>query len=718
VRAVTTLEAARQARLRSQLGKIGFGGDYNPEQWSADVRAEDLDLMRLARVDLATVGVFAWALVEPRPGEFDFRFFDKVIDDLYDAGVHLSLATMTASPPAWLSASHPEVLPMRADGTRLWPGARQHYCPSSPVYRDHAVRLVEQVAARYGDHPGLALWHVGNEYGVHVAECYCDVSAVDFRSWLTHRYGTVQALNDAWSTAFWSQRYEAFDEVLPPRVAPAFPNPAQQLDFTRFSSDAMLACCRAEIDVLRRVTPDVPVTTNFCCIWKAVDYWAWAPHVDIVSLDSYPDPSDPEGHIEAALNYDIVRSLKGKPWLLMEQAPAAVNWRSHNATKPPGAMRLGSWQAVARGADAVMFFQWRQSRGGAEKWHSGMVPHAGPESRTFRDVSALGAELAGLPDLVGSDVEADVALVLDWPSWWALELDSHPSVDVTMREALLSHYVPLFQAGVACDVVQPTSDLSGYRLVVVPNLYLTSADAGRNLTSYVRQGGHLLVSFFSGLVDECDRAHLGGYLGPLREVMGCHVEEFYPLQPGTSVTVELADSVGGQCVAASVWSEVVTPTGAEVVGSFLGDDLDGSPAILRNVFGEGQAWYVATKLERPGMRRLMETVLAEAGVHPDVPGLPEGVEAITRVDSSGTRTTFVLNHTREPVTLTPARPVVDLLSDPRETRTVALGPLGVAALRDAPARPAASEGPTRASHPDLSPSGLHLPAGDRVGGQS
>ncbi len=677
------MQHQRSARLKDRLGKVAFGGDYNPEQWPAEVIAEDLSLMRRAHVDLATVGVFSWAQVEPRPGEFDFGFFDRVIDDLYDAGVYLSLATMTASPPPWLSAKYPEVLPMRADGTRLWPGARQHYCPSSPVYREHAVRLAEQVAARYGDHPGLVLWHVGNEYGVHVAECYCDVSAADFRTWLHDRYGTVEALNDAWSTAFWSQRYDRFDEVFPPRVAPAHPNPAQQLDFARFSSDAMLACYRAEVEVLRRLTPDVPVTTNFCCIWKAVDYWAWAPYVDIVSLDSYPDPSDPEGHIEAALNYDIVRSLKGKPWLLMEQAPAAVNWRPRNATKQPGAMRLGSWQAVARGADAVMFFQWRQSRGGAEKWHSGMVPHAGPDSRTYREVAELGAELTASPEIAGTDVEAEVALVLDWPNWWALELDSHPSVDVTMREALLAHYAPLFQTGVTCDVVQSSSDLSRYRLVVVPDLYLTTEEAARNLTTYVRAGGHLLLSFFSGLVDECDRVHLGGYLGPLRELVGAHVEEWYPLDNGGSVKVQLADSLGGQTVAATVWSEVVVPSAAEVVGSFAGGELAGRPAVLRNTLGEGTAWYVATKLERPGMRRVLEAALAEAGVRPMVAGLPEGVEAVTRGTSPGTRTTFVLNHRPDPVTVTLEHPVVDLLADRPAATELSLGARGVALLREA-----------------------------------
>jgi beta-galactosidase len=663
-------ETALPGRIRAKLGRIGYGGDYNPEQWSPEIWAEDIELMTRANVNLVTLGVFGWAQVEPLPGSFDFGMFDRIIEDLHRARIQVCLATMTASPPAWLSTAHPEMLPIRADGTRLWPGGRQHFCPSSPVYREHAVRLVEQLAARYGDHPALAVWHVGNEYGVHVAECYCDVSAVDFREWLRDRYGSVEALNESWSTTFWSQHYSAFDEVLPPRTAAAFSNPAQQLDFARFSSDAMLACFLAEAAVLREVTPEVPLTTNFCGIWKPVDYWAWAPHLDIASIDSYPDPSDPASRIEAALSFDIVRSLKaGQPWLLMEQAPSAVNWRERNAAKPSGGIRLDSWQAVARGADAVMFFQWRQSRGGAEKWHSAMVPHAGPESRTFQEVTALGAELASHLVLADARVEAEVALVIDWPSWWALELDSHPSVDVTMREALLAHYSPLFEAGVTCDVVPPDGDLVSYRLVVVPNLYLVTEEAARNLTDYVRGGGHLVVSFFSGVVDECDRAYLGGYLGPLRDVLGARVEEWMPLQEHESVKIDFGPELGGGTSAASLWSEVVRPSTARVLGRFGDGELAGAPAVLSNTYGDGTAWYLATRLDRTGMRDFIAVVLEQAGAGPVVPGLPAGVEAVSRVAADGNRATFLLNHRPTPVSLQ--------LPD---STTVDLDPFGVAVV--------------------------------------
>ena len=335
--------------------------------------------MAEAGVNLVSVGIFSWSNLQPSPGRYDFAWLNRVIDILWSAGVAVCLATATASPPPWLTHRHPEILPERADGTRLWPGSRQHYCPSSPAYLDAALDLVDQLARRYGGHDGLALWHVGNEYGCHVPACYCDTSAAAFRAWLAERYKDVDALNQAWSTQFWSQRYHSLDEVLPPRVSPTFPNPAHQLDFARFSSEALERCFAAEADRLREITPDVPVTTNFMGFFKPLDYWRWARHEDLASHDSYPDPADPGASAGAAMAFDLVRSLKDSaPWLLMEQAPSAVNWRPVNAPKPPGVMRAWSYQAIAHGADGVMSFQWRASRGGAEKFHSAMVPHAGP----------------------------------------------------------------------------------------------------------------------------------------------------------------------------------------------------------------------------------------------------------------------------------------------------------------------------------------------------
>lgn len=659
--------------------RIHYGADYNPEHWSEDVWDEDVKLMAEAGVTLVSVGIFSWAQVEPRPGEFDFGWFDQVMDKLAAGGVSACLSTMTASPPPWLSHHHPEILPVRADGTRLSPGARQQFCPSSPVFREHAARLVEQVATRYAGHPALAMWHVGNEYGCHIRACYCDESAADFRRWLKDRYGDLDALNRAWTTTFWSQRYDDWAEILPPRVAPTFPNPAQQLDFHRFSSDASLGSFLTEREVLRRITPDIPLTTNFVgLVQKALDWNRWVPHEDVVSLDSYPDPYDPRAHVEAALAYDLVRSLKdGQPWMLLEQAPSAVNWRNRNSPKPPGAMRLGSWQAVAQGADAILFFQWRQSRGGAEKFHSAMVPHGGSETRGYRDTRSLGQELAALPRLAGTRVRADVALLHDWESWWGLELDSHPSGDLQQLDAHLAHYAPLFDAGITCDVVHPARDLSSYKLVVVPNLYLMDETVAANLRAYVEAGGHLLVSFFSGIVDACDRAYLGGYPAPLRDLLGLRIDEFWPLPEDGETGLRFAD--GGRA-AGTVWSEWIELEGAEAVAEFEGGELDGRAAITRHPFGEGVAWYLGSRPDAAGMRALMDRVAEDAGARPVLPGLPDGVQAIVR-HGDGESFLFLLNHGTGDASVPLPATGPDLLTAPSTpVDHVTLGPRGVAVV--------------------------------------
>ncbi|HXM56208.1 MAG TPA: beta-galactosidase, partial [Candidatus Dormibacteraeota bacterium] len=319
-----------------KLRHLAYGGDYNPEQWPEEVWREDVRLMREAGVNLVTVGVFSWSWLEPEPGRFEFGWLDRVLELLHGAAVSVDLATATASPPPWLAHRHPETLPVLADGTRLWPGGRQHYCPSSPAYREAARRLVEALADRYGRHPAVVLWHVNNEYGNHVPSCWCDESAAAFRAWLRGRYGTLDALNEAWGTAFWSQRYAAWEEVLPPRRAPTWTNPSQELDFRRFSSDAVLECFEMERAVLAERSPDVPVTTNFIGFLKQMDYWKWAAREDVVSNDSYPDPSDPDAHVGAAMVADLMRSLGGgRPWLLMEQTSNRVNWRERNAAKAP-----------------------------------------------------------------------------------------------------------------------------------------------------------------------------------------------------------------------------------------------------------------------------------------------------------------------------------------------------------------------------------------------
>ena len=657
------------------LPHILYGGDYNPDQWPEDILKEDVRLMHEAGVNIVSLGVFSWSRMQPTSATWDFDWLDRVMAMLHEGGISVNLATATASPPPWLSHAHPEMLPTLADGTRLWHGARQHYCPSSPVYRDAARQLVEKMAERYGSHPALAIWHVGNEYGCHVPACYCDVSAAAFRRWLQARYESLEDLNRAWGTSFWSQRYSDWAEIIPPRRTPTWPNPSQQLDFDRFSSDELLGCYMLEREVLKSATPDVPITTNFMSFFKPLDYWSWAASEDVVSNDSYPDPSDPASPMRGAMAGDLMRSLgRGQPWILMEQSPNRVNWRDVNVAKALGLMRLWSYQALARGADGILFFQWRQSRAGAEKFHSAMVPH-GPveESPTWHEVVRLGAELQRLDEVAGTRGRAEVAMLLDWESWWALELPSKPSNRVQQIEQVESLYRPLYESNITVDFARPADDLSAYRLVIAPCLYLVDDRAALNLEEFVRGGGTLVMTFFSGIVDQFDNVYLGGYPRPFRRLLGLKVLDFDPLRVGHSIDLRFHD---GAQARGEIWSELIELDGAEAVAT-----SNGSPAITRHRFGEGTAFYIGTVPDQVALARVLEEACSAADVKPTA-RMPQAVETVRRY-AGGKSILFVLNH-RDVAVDVPVEETGTNLIDGSEVHRglMRLEPRGVAIIKE------------------------------------
>jgi len=669
-------------RTWPNIAGIAYGGDYNPDQWPEATWVEDARLMQEAGVSMVTVGVFSWARLEPTEGTYDFGWLDQVMDLLHAHGIGVDLATATASPPPWFSRRYPQSLPETREGHRLWPGSRQAYCPSSPDYRAASVRLATALATRYGKHPALVMWHVNNEYGCHVPQCFCDESAAAFRRFLQARYGDLARFNDAWGTAFWSQHYSDWDEVLPPRSTPAHPNPTQQLDWWRFSSDELLNCFRAERDALREITPDIPVTTNFVGMLKPIDYFSWAREEDVVSNDHYLIGEDPDGHIELSMTADLIRGLAaGTPWVLMEHSTSAVNWQPRNLAKQPGQLRRNSLQHVARGADAVCFFQWRASRSGAEKFHSGMLPHAGTDSKVWREVVELGGNLRALAEVAGSRVESDVAIVFDWPAWWAVELDSHPSVDVEYLPLVREMYAALWRQGITVDFVRPDQDLSRYKLVVVPSLYLVSEAAAANLTQYVSAGGHLVCGFFSGIVDVNDAVRLGGYPGAFRQLLGIRIEEFFPLRQAE--TVALSDGGTG-----SVWTEALHCEAAEVTARYVDGPLLGWPARTSNRFGDGTAHYLSTRHDPATLDRVLGQICDRVGVSSPIIA-PAGVERVRRRDASGnTSYLFVINHTEREVDLVVAGAEIlgDAMNDHADGHVV-VAPGAVAVLKENLAAP-------------------------------
>ncbi|MFB7883552.1 beta-galactosidase [Microbacterium sp. NPDC056057] len=629
-----------------------YGADYNPDQWPEEVWDEDVRLMQEAGVNIVSLGIFAWSRIQPTEGVWDFAWLDTVIEKLHAGGIAVNLATATASPPPWVSKNYPETLPANESGASYWPGSRQHFAPSSPTYRRLAGELVRRLAERYVDHPAVVMWHVGNEFGCHLWMDFSDAARDAYRDWLQKRYATVDALNDAWGTSFWSQRYGSFDEIFPPRLAPYSHNPSSMLDWRRFTSDMLLECYLMEREILQGAGATQPITTNFMGPFKPADYRKWAPHMDVIADDCYPDPANPNRVRDAAFQRDLVRSLKpGVPWLLWEQATDAVNWRPANPGKRPGALAAESAQSIARGADGIMFFQWRQSRAGSEKFHSAMLPHAGTETRTWDAVTELGARLAALPALPAPGRDAQVALVFDWENWWAVEERDHPT-EIDYLALVLEWYGAFHARNIQVDIVGPEEVDHGYALAVAPALYLLRDEGASALARFVDDGGTLLTGPFTDIVDAHDHFRDGGFLTQLGPVLGLRFEDFGVLaglsSGGSGVGALSTDAVQAARDAAGrgavtfdldgversgrLVAEAVHATGATAVATFSSGLQSGSPALTRHRFGSGEAWYTATQPTADALDAIVAAVVEASGVRPVVADLPAGVEAARRGD--------------------------------------------------------------------------------------
>ncbi|GAA3762154.1 beta-galactosidase [Salinactinospora qingdaonensis] len=659
--------------------RLAYGADYNPDQWPRETWDEDVHLMREAGVNIVSLAIFSWARIQPAEDQWDFAWLDEIMDLLHANGIAVDLATATASPPPWLTTAHPEILPVTANGETVWPGARQHWRPTSPVFREYALRLVTAMAQRYADHPALAAWHVSNELGCHNIYDYSDDAATAFRDWLRRRYATIDALNAAWGTAFWSQRYTAWEQVLPPRLAASHPNPTQQLDFKRFSSDALKDHLRAERDVLRNITPDIPVTTNFMVMGetKGMHYTDWAGEVDFVSNDHYVHPG-PQDLDELSFSANLTGNIAGGlPWFLMEHSTSAVNWQPVNRAKEPGELARDSLLHVAHGADAVCFFQWRQSAAGAEKYHSAMVPHAGADSKVFRSVVELGRTLGELAEIAGAPRRrASVAILFDWESWWASEQDSHPSSLLRYRQEALDWYSALLCLGVRADVVPRGAPLEDYRVVIAPILHMVPEELAKELTSYTEAGGHLITTYFSGIVDENDHAWLGGYPGPLRDLLGLRIEEFAPLFDGE--TVHLDDGSTG-----TLWTDEITVTdpAVTVLASYTTGAHAGRPAITRRQAGSGSAAYVSTRLGAHGLPDILARLLETTGVTSELPPQAHGRVELTIRGHGDTDYWFLVNRTQEPVALPEISGQVLAREDEGSEEPLVLAARGVTVVR-------------------------------------
>ncbi len=669
------------------------GGDYNPEQWlhAPEVLKDDLRLMKLAHCNAMTVGVFSWAALEPEEGQFAFTWLDRVLDDLANNGVFAVLATPSGARPAWMSQKYPEVLRVNADRTRILHGARHNHCYTSPVYREKTALINRKLAERYKDHPALLVWHISNEYG---GECHCGLCQDAFRAWLKKRYASLEALNQAWWTAFWSHTYSDWLQIESPSPHGEWAVHGLNLDWKRFVTHQTIEFMKNEIAPLREITPNVPVTTNMMGTHAGLNYWKLAAELDVVSWDSYPawHGVDEDWQLGSSVSFihDIYRCMKGgKPFMLMESTPSTVNWQEVCKLKRPGMHRLSSLQAVAHGADTVQYFQWRKSRGSFEKFHGAVVDHVGHENtRVFREVTDVGQILEKLYAIIGTTVHPEVAIIYDWENEWAIgDLQGLSRNRRDYGGTCAAQYRPFWSRGVPVDVIDMDCDFGGYRLLIAPMLYMIRPGVAERIEQFVRKGGTFVATYWSGIVNESDLCFLGGFPGPLRKVLGIWAEEIDALYDGqTNVVIPAAKSglkLTGRYKTREL-CDVIHVESAQVLAKYAMDFYKGRPSLTVNTCGKGKAYYIASRNDDRFHEDFYGGLTRGLGLKRVLGAtLPKGVTAQLRTDGKDDFV-FLLNFQPAPRKVNLAREsVVDMLTGKTVKGTVALPGYGSCVLRRA-----------------------------------
>lgn len=636
--------------ISKEFAHIFYGADYNPEQWkdTPQILDEDMRLMKLAHVNSLSMGIFSWSELEPEEGKYDFSFLDAMMDRIYKNGGRVVLATPSGARPRWLAQKYPEVLRTREDRVKMLYGERHNHCFTSPVYREKTAAINRLLAERYKDHPALIVWHISNEYG---GECHCPLCQEAFRSWLKRKYeGDLDRLNFQWWSTFWSHRYTSWDQVESPSSIGDTILHAQNLDWKRFVTDQTTDFMLNEIAPLRELTPDIPVTTNMMGTYEHLNYWKMAEKLDLISWDSYPmwHSTDDDSKIasDVAFMQDLNRSFKQKPFMLMESTPSTVDWCDYAKLKRPGMNKLSSIQAVAHGADAVHYFQWRKSRGSNEKFHGAVVDHCGHENtRVFREVSELGTLLEKLDGVVGTNTNSEVAIIYDWENRWALDdTKGFHRPDKKYLQTCLTHYRTFWENGVNVDIIDMNQDLSKYKLVIAPMLYMTPQSVIDRLKAYVENGGTLVGTYMTGLVNENDLCYLGGFPGGgLMDVFGIWAEETDTLYPQDRNAAVMTD---GRVYEICDYCEVIHPAqDTDTLATYQQDYYQGMPALCKHSYGNGTAYYIAFRDTGAFTKDFHTGLIAELQLEKAVQELPYGVTAHTR-EGDGQTYLFVENYNR------------------------------------------------------------------------
>ena len=652
---------------KNKVKKILYGGDYNPEQWTEDIWEKDMEMFQKAGIDIVTLNVFNWAMLQPDEETYDFTKLDKTVDRVTKNGLYICMATSTGAHPAWMARKYPDILRTEFNGMKRKFGARHNSCPNSPTFRKYSVRLAEKLAEHYKDNANIVAWHVSNEYG---GACYCENCEKAFRVWLKRKYKTLDRLNHEWNTNFWGHTFYSWDDIVAPNLLSEHFEENRSmfqgitLDYRRFNSDSMLENFRDEYRAIETFIPDARITTNFMGTYKSLDYKKWADSMDMISWDNYPEKNAEPASI--ALNHELMRGIKGgQPFMLMEQTPSVSNWLADNGLKRPGVMRLQSYQAVAHGADTIMFFQMRRSPAACEKFHGAIIDHSGrSDTRVFKECAHLGEELRELGDeTLGTVTNAKAALIFDWDTWWAVEGSAGPTTRLRYVDEILNYYRAFFELNIPIDIIGSGDDLKKYEVVVAPLFYMVKPGVDQKLTEFAKEGGTLLFTYFSGYVNENDYITVGGYPGKLRELTGIWVEEIDAL----SKEERNSFLYKGEKYPAELLCDIIHTEGAETLSEYQEDFYKNTPVVTKNPYGRGKVYYIGTRSNKAFYSRIIEDICLEKGIPAALNGVPQekylklDVE-ITERESNEFRYVFVLNHSKAEKIITMPQEGLELLA--------------------------------------------------------
>lgn len=638
-----------------QTGFI-YGGDYNPEQWldSPEILKQDIEYMKAAHINEVTLGVFSWSTLEPYEGEYHLEWLEQIIDRLYENGISVILSTPSAARPKWMSDKYPEVLRVNADRSRNLFGGRHNHCYTSPVYREKISQIDRLLSERLGKHPGVIMWHISNELS---GKCHCPLCQEAFRDWLRKKYGTIESVNKAWNTTFWSHSYQSFEQIESPSPRGEMLVHGLNLDWKRFVTDQTKDFVACEKKAIRDGGSALPVTINMMYNFSGLNYHKFKDIIDVVSWDNYPTwhkGSDREVSLDTALQHDFMRSLLKKPFLLMESCPTSTNWQSVSKLKRPGMLNTASLQAIAHGSDSVQYFQIRQSRGASEKFHGAVIDHyGGTDTRVFREVTEVGRNLTDIAQIAGSATKSRVAVIHDCESRWAMEDAQGPrNKGLHYMDTVKKIYSALRKLGLNVDFIDMEDTLDGYDIIFAPMLYMFRNDIEKKIRRYVKNGGKFVMTYWSGIVNETDLCYLGGTPHDLLDVFGLRSAELDALYDG-----EYNQGISGgaffdenRAYRCENFCDLVRADKAEALLAYQNDFYAGEPAFLRNSYGAGQAYYICADFEQRFYDDLSRRLVEEQKMEVILPDIPDGVEVTTRENESELYI-FIQNYNEFPIAI-------------------------------------------------------------------